>query len=397
MVLSPKSLEWSRLLVPPAVSFFLFGPRGVGKSTWLRQHFGSAVTLDLLRSDLSMELARHPENLEAHVGKKPPGTWVCIDEVQRVPLLLNEVHRLIEAKRWRFALSGSSARKLKRGGANLLGGRALTLQMEPPVAAELGGEFDLERTLEWGALPLVIQNQKDAARLLHSYVHTYLREEVLEEGLIRKAEPFVRFLEVAGLVNGQMLNMANIARDAGVPRASVDVYFSILRDTLLGQSLTSYRPGARVREASHSKFYWFDSGVARGAAGLLDDPVDQVWKGFALETFLLHELSVYNSVLNKNRPIHFWRTGAGVEVDFVIETARKTLNRKAEVVTIEVKRSSKWDRRWEAGARGLLDSKVVRIKRMIGVYCGRTRLTFDGFDVLPVADFLEELQAGEVF
>lgn len=393
----PPLLEWKRLLAPPERSFFLFGPRGVGKSTWLRKHFGSAVTLDLLRADLFLELTRHPENLEALLGKQGKSSWACIDEVQRIPALLNEVHRLIEGGRWRFALSGSSARKLKRGGANLLGGRALTLELAPPVSVELGSAFDLERVLEWGALPLIVQNPEEASRLLHSYVHTYLREEILEEGLVRKLEPFARFLEVAGQLNAQLLNLGNVAREAAVPRASVDVYFSVLEDTLLGRRLTAYRPGARVRETSHSKFYWFDCGVARAAAGLLGDPIDSVQKGFALETIILHELTVYNHSHNKNRPIHFWRTGAGLEIDFVIETARKTLSRKAEVITVEVKHGSKWDRRWEQGARALAASNSVRVRRMIGVYRGRSALIFDGFEVLPVNEFLRALFAGELF
>lgn len=397
MVNTAPNIPWPRLLPAPARSFFLFGPRGVGKSTWLREKFPTAVTLDLLRADLFLELTRHPENLEAHIGKLPKDGWVCVDEIQRIPALLNEVHRLIESRGWRFALTGSSARKLKRGGANLLGGRALTLQMAPPVASELGDDFDLEQALQWGALPLVVQNPAESQQLLHSYVHTYLREEILEEGLVRKVDPFARFLEVAGLVNGQVTNLGNIARDAGVPRSSVDTYFSILQDTLLGQLLSSYRPGARVRETTHAKFYWFDPGVARAAAGLLNDPVDNIWKGFALETLLLHELGVYNHVHGKNRPIHFWRTGAGVEIDFVVETARKTMSKPAEVVAIEAKLATKWDRRWEQGARALADSGTVRCKRMIGVYQGRNTLSFDGFDVLPVRAFLHSLYAGEIF
>jgi uncharacterized protein len=397
MTSHPAAATWSRRLQPPERTFFLFGPRGVGKSTWLKHHFASAITLDLLRSDLFLDLTRHPETLEARIGRAAKGAWVCLDEVQRVPTLLNEVHRLIEDRKLRFALSGSSARKLKRGGANLLGGRALTLRMAPPVSAELRDQFDLEQTLLWGSLPLVVQSRDQASALLRSYVHTYLREEILEEGLIRKLDSFSRFLEIAGLVNGQVCNLGNIAREAAVPRASVDVYFSILEDTLLGQWLTPYRPGARIRELGHPKFYWFDAGVARAAAGLSDEPVDNAWKGFSLETMLLHEMQVFNESSEKHRPIHYWRTGAGVEVDFVVETSRKTTSKKAEVVLIEAKLAKKWDRRWESGARALASSNTVICKRMIGVYTGRETLTFDGFDVLPVAEFLRLLHAGSVF
>lgn len=393
----PPASHWERLLRPPARSFFLFGPRGVGKSTWLGQHLPSATQIDLLRSDVFLELSRHPERLEARIGSMPKGHWICIDEVQRLPALLDEAHRLIEGRGFRFALSGSSARKLKRGGANLLGGRALTLEMLPPVASELGDAFDLDRQLAWGGLPLVVKAPHEAPALLAAYVHTYLREEIREEGLVRRVEPFSRFLEIAGLMNGQILNLGNVAREAQVPRSSVDVYFSILEETLLGRRLLPYQPGARVREVGHPKFYWFDPGVARAAAGLAFDPIDSVWTGFAFETWLLHELRVYNHTQGRERSLHYWRTGAGVEIDFVVETARKTMSRKAEVVCIEAKTGRKWDRRWEGGARALAASGAARVRKMIGVYRGTTRYEFDGFLVLPVSDFLAALAAGEIF
>jgi predicted AAA+ superfamily ATPase len=394
----PAPPPWRRTLPAPARSFFLFGPRGVGKSTWLREHYAAATSFDLLRSELFLGLSRRPEELEARVGDRPRGHWVCIDEVQKLPGLLDEVHRLMEARGWRFALTGSSARRLRRGGTNLLGGRAVTLEMGPLTAAELGDDFDLDRVLEWGALPQILREPGDAPALLDAYVHTYLREEVRQEGLIRRVEPFTRFLEVAGILGGQILNLQNVAAEAHVPRASVDVYFGILEDTLLGRRLRPYQPGARVREVGHPKFYWFDCGVARAAAGLTREPVDRAWKDFAFETWLLGELSVYNHTSGKARPLHYWRTGAGVEVDFVVETRRKTMSRPtSEVVCIEAKVSSRWDRRWEEGARALATSGAVRVARMFGVYAGDARLTYDGFVVLPVRDFVAALGAGEIF
>ncbi len=277
-----------RRLAPPTRSFFLFGPRGVGKSTWLRSSFPEAVFFDLLESRLYLEFARDPGVLEALIGKRPEGTWIVVDEIQKVPDLLDEVHRLMESRRWRFVLCGSSARKLRRKATNLLGGRALTRRLEGFSYGELGRDYDLDLSLQWGTLPSVHFGRKDAADLLNSYVHTYIREEIREEGIVRSVPPFVRFLGIAGLANGQLVNFQNIARDAAVPRSTVDVYFSILEDTLLAHFLPAYRPNLKVRERAGPKLYWFDPGVARAAAGLLFDPVDRIWKGTALETVIFH-------------------------------------------------------------------------------------------------------------
>jgi predicted AAA+ superfamily ATPase len=350
-----------------------------------------------LLSDVALELGRHPENLRALVGQCSRGDWVCIDEVQKLPQLLDEVHWLMERRGLRFALSGSSARKVRRGGANLLAGRAMHLEMTSLSASELGDDFDLQRFLEFGGLPLVVQDPTNARATLSAYVHTYLREEILAEQLVRKAEPFSRFLEVAGLLNGQLVSASNVARQAAVPRSSVDVYFSILEDTLLGRMLRPYHPGARVRESGHPKFYWFDPGVARASAGQLRGAPDRSELGFSFETWVLHELRVYGQLQELPAPIHFYRTGAGVEVDFVVETRRKTASRKAEVVLIEAKLAERWDRRWENAARALADSGSVRVKGMYGVYTGSKRYDFEGFQVLPVAEFVRALFAGELF
>ncbi len=272
-----------RLLNPPDKSFFLFGPKGVGKSTWLKHKMPDALYLDLLDHTLFLELSQDPARLEGLVGKLNKGDWAIMDEIQKIPGMLDEVHRLIEERKVRFVLCGSSARKLRQGGVNLLGGRALTRHLEVFSAAELGKDFDLDFTLEWGLLPLVQTDRKNAADILSSYVHTYLQEEIRGEGIVRKLSPFVRFLGLAGMLNGQMINASSIAREAAVPRSSVDVYFSILIDTLVGHFLPAYRPQIKVREQTHPKFYWFDPGVARAAAGYLADPLSALWKGPALE------------------------------------------------------------------------------------------------------------------
>lgn len=386
-----------RLLQKPERSFFLFGPRGTGKSTWLKQVLPGALRLDLLDMSLFLDLSREPHLLEAIVGNRPEKSWVVLDEIQKIPALLDEVHRLMESKRWRFALCGSSARKLRRGGANLLAGRALTLSMESFSVAEVAEDFDLDLALNWGLLPMVHNEPDYAADILMAYVNTYLKEELQAEGLIRNVPPFLRFLAVAGQINGQALNVQNIAREAGVARSTVDTYFAVLNDTLVGHFLPAWRPGLKVREAAQPKFYWFDPGVARAAAGLLRDPVDRLWHGTALETLLYHELRVYNEISGKHRRITYYRTPAGVEVDFVIETARRKQNSPSRVVTIEIKRAERWNRAWDKPMRGLADTSGIKVDRMIGVYCGSRSYMFDGIRVWPVGDFVKALFSGEVF
>ena len=386
-----------RLLQRPDRSFFLFGPRGTGKSTWLQRVLPDTYRLDLLDASLFLELTRDPHRLEALIGLRPAGAWIVLDEVQKVPALLDEVHRLMELYRWRFALCGSSARKLRRGGANLLAGRALTLSMESFSAAELGAAFDLDRALDWGLLPFVHNEPDAAADILAAYVNTYLKEELQAEGLIRNVPPFVRFLAVAGQINGQVVNAQNISREAAVARSTVDTYFAILTDTLLGHRLPAWRPGLKVREAAQPKFYWFDPGVARAAAGLLRDPADRLWQGYALETLIYHELRVYNEVSRKHRLISYYRTPAGVEIDFIIETAKRRPGSAPRVVAIEVKRAERWDRAWEKPMQALAASTGIKVDRMIGVYCGSKAYRFGEVQVWPMAEFVKALYAGEVF
>ncbi|MDP6776366.1 MAG: ATP-binding protein [Candidatus Latescibacteria bacterium] len=386
-----------RRLEPPDRSFFLSGPRGTGKSTWLGQVLPEALRLDLLDASLFLELSQNPHVLEALIGPRPGGRWVVLDEIQKVPSLLDEVHRLMESRRWRFALCGSSARKLKRGGANLLAGRALTLSMEGFSRAELGDAFDLDFGLDWGMLPFVWNERDAAADILAAYANTYLREEIQAEGLIRNVPPFLRFLGVAGQINGQVLNALNIAREAAVGRSTVETYLSILVDTLVGHYLPTWRPGLKVREAAHPKFYWFDPGVARAAAGLLRDPADRLWQGTALETLVYHELRTYNEVSGKHRPLRTYRTPAGVEIDFIIETARRRPDHPPRVVAVEVKRAERWDRSWDRPMRSLFRSPDVVVEGMIGVYCGSRSYRFDDVLVLPFGDFANALYAGDIF
>lgn len=387
----------SRLIKCPEVSFFLFGPRGTGKSTWLRHVLPGALYLDLLDASLYLELSGDPHRLEAMASSLSDRAWIILDEIQKIPALLDEVHRLIEKRNWRFALCGSSARKLRRGGANLLAGRAITVNMESFSAIELGKAFDLATALEWGLLPMVLQELKRAPDILAAYLDTHINEEIRQEGLLRNVPPFMRFISVAGQLNGQVVNMQNISRDAAVARSTVDTYFSIIMDTLLGHFLPAWRAGVKVREAAHPKFYWFDPGVARAAAGWLRDPVDRTWEGFSLETLVFHELRVYNEVSRKQRPLFYYRTSAGAEVDFIIETARRTAAKAPHIVAIEVKRSDKWNTDWNKPLISMGQAGGVKTDRLIGVYTGERSYRYGAVEVMPYGTFCEMLHKGGLF
>ena len=263
--------DFQRLLDLPGLlrrkSFFLFGPRATGKSFLIRRQLGRrALVVDLLRSDVAFRLATDPSLLEALIGdRRGPDAWIVIDEVQKLPGLLDEVHRLIESRGLRFLLTGSSARKLKRGQANLLAGRAWTANLYPLTSAEIP-RFDLAKFLRWGGLPPVVASQEPAEEL-GAYVRTYLQEEIQAEGFVRRLPPFSRFLASAALTNGQMLNFAQIASDAGVPAATVREYYYLLEDTLVGFLLPAWTKSKKRKAISTAKFYFFDTGVTHALAG----------------------------------------------------------------------------------------------------------------------------------
>jgi predicted AAA+ superfamily ATPase len=246
-------------------------------------------------------------------------------------------------------------------------------------------------------LPFVHAGGPDAPDILEAYVSTYLKEEIREEGLVRSLPPFLRFLNVAGQLNGQPVQGQNIAREAALQRSTVDAYFSILIDTLMGHFLPAWRPGLKVRETARAKFYWFDPGVARAAAGLEREPADRLWQGTAMETLVFHELRVYNEISRKKRPLAYYRTASGVEIDFVIETRRRRAGAPAHLVGIEVKRGEKWNRRWESGLRNLASQPGVKMDRMIAVYGGPRAYHFKGLDVLPAAEFISHLHEGKIY
>ena len=277
---------------PPRQSFFLFGPRGVGKTAWLHQQFPGALFFDMLDHQVYTQLLAGPERLGERIplGHKD---WVVVDEIQRVPELLNEVHRLIESRKLRFVLTGSSARKLRRRGVNLLAGRALTRHMHPLTAFELGKDFDLKRALQYGCLPLACTSE-NPHDYLKSYASTYLREEVQQEGLARNIGAFGRFLEAASFSQGGVLNMAAVARECAVSVKVVEDYFSILEDLLIAVRLPVFSKRAKRRLVAHPKFYYFDAGVFQAIRprGPLDAP-EQI-HGPALETLFLQQLRALN-------------------------------------------------------------------------------------------------------
>lgn len=361
-------------------SFFLFGPRGTGKTVWVRSHFPEAIYLDLLRSDLYTDLSARPERLEKLIP--PSGNcWVVIDEVQKVPGLLNEVHRLIEEREISFALTGSSARTLRKKGVNLLAGRALTYHMHPMTTQELGNDFDFDRALKYGLLPS-IPSETDPEQYLESYVSTYLREEVLQEGLTRNIGSFSRFLETASFSQGEMVNLSQIARESSIHRKVVESYFQILEDLLIGIRIPVFSRRAKRQVTAHPKFYLFDVGVYRTIRpqGPLD--TDAEIDGPALETLLLQELRAYNDYLSLAYTIYYWRTTGGQEVDFVLYGPRG-------LIAIEVKRSRNISKKELSGLQAFgVDYPEAKLLMLYG---GSQRQYFKEIEAIPFQEALQTL------
>jgi uncharacterized protein len=379
---------FTRMLKLPKKSFLLFGPRGSGKSTWLKAKLEGAAWFDLLRNDVYFSLSSRPETFREKVLAIDRSRWIVVDEVQRVPALLNEVHSLIESHGYRFALTGSSARKLKRGQANLLAGRALVLSLFPLIQAEYGESLTVEEAMAFGALPLVVDDKETRIGTLEAYSGTYLREEIKEEALVRRVDSFSRFLEVAALANAQITNLSNLARDSGVSRATVSSYFEILQDTLIARKLNAWTPRARVKEVSHPKFYFFDCGVVRALQGRLREPIEQEERGHLLETWVLNELHAALSYQDLGGRLSYWRTSDGAEIDFIWQ-------RGARCVAIEVKSSKVWRTEFDRGFSTLLASKI-KPTHCFGVYLGNEALKKSWGSVFPVRDFFHRLTAGKI-
>lgn len=374
----------SRFIEPPRQSFFLFGPRGTGKSTWLRQTLPDALVVDLLQPDLARELTARPERLRDLVRGAPRSSTVVIDEVQRVPELLQVVHALLESTdRRRFVLTGSSARKLRRGGVNLLAGRAVVRTLHPFMAAELG-RFDLEAALTRGLLPLVVAaDQPDD--VLRAYASLYLDQEVRLEGWARNAGAFARFLEAISVSHGAVLNAANVARECEVERKTVVAYIEVLEDLLLSVRLPPFTRRARRETTTHPKFFLFDAGVFRSLRprGPLDRPHEI--DGAALEGLVAQHLRAWLAYRRDDAKLFFWRTRSGVEVDFVIHGA-------AGFWAIEVKNTA---RVRPEDLRGLHAFGTDYPQAgLVLLYRGTRRERRGRVWILPVGDFLGALTPG---
>lgn len=374
---------YSRLLAPPGrQSWLLFGPRGTGKTAWVSQALPGALTFDLLDARVYTGLLANPSLLAESVPRSYTG-WVVIDEVQRVPALLDEVHWLIEKRGLRFLLTGSSARKLRREGANLLAGRALTRFMHPLTAKELGNDFNLRRALKIGGLPFAWTTETPQDYLA-SYTSTYLREEVLQEGLTRNLAAFSRFLEAASFSQAAVLNMTAVARESGIQPKLAENYFSILEDLLLAVRIPAFTRRAKRRVVLHPKFFFFDVGVFRTLRprGPLD--VAEEAEGPALETLVLAHLRAWNDYGSLGYSIHYWRTPSGDEVDFVLYGERG-------LFAIEVKRNARIRRE---DLTGLLRFREDYPKaRALLLHAGSRRWHESGVDIIPLQEALLELDS----
>jgi predicted AAA+ superfamily ATPase len=380
---------FTRLFHLPDHSFFLFGPRGTGKTTWLRHVLPDALWFDLLRTQTFLALTRQPESFRQQIEARPKGNWIVVDEIQRLPSLLNEVHALIAERghAYRFALSGSSARKLKRLHVNLLAGRVINRQFFPLTAAELNYEFDLDRILRFGLLPQIHAEPGFAVDVLEAYVANYIREEIQQEAVVRNLDSFSRFLEVAALMNGQIANVSGLARDCAVARPTVQGYFAALIDTLIGFWLPAWRKRAKVKEVASPKFYLFDPGVVRALAGRLREPLDAAERGFLLETWILHELRTAMATQDTGGQLHYWRTPGGSEVDFV-------WTRAAHAAGFEVKAAVTWRNEYGASLKSLMAQRSLQAA--YGVYTGDRELKDGPIRVLPIKRFLKELASANI-
>jgi uncharacterized protein len=358
----------------------LLGPRGTGKSTWVKASLPKALRIDLLKESTFVELSGHADRLEGLADAAGTKT-VVVDEVQRLPAILNEVHRLIEARKFRFVLTGSSARKLRRSGTNLLAGRARTLAMHPFTATELGEEFKLRHALRYGLLPTA-WTEPDPEAYLKGYVGTYLREEVQQEALVRNLGAFSRFLEAASFSQAATLNMSSVSADSAVNRKTVETHFDLLEDLLLAVRLPVFRRKAARRLTSHPKFFFFDAGVYRALRprGPLDAEADI--DGPALETLLFQLARAENANRELGYDLFSWRTASGAEVDLVLYGDRG-------LHAFEVTRSSVFRESDLAGLRLFLEDYPMAKGHLF--YGGDKHYRFGAIEVSPVEQGLRRL------
>ena len=380
---------YDRILKPPASSFFLFGPRGVGKSTWARNHFKDAYRIDLLNEQLYQEYLTIPANFAAELTARENNSWVLVDEIQRIPNLLNEVHRFIEEKHIKFVLLGSSARKLKQYGTNLLAGRAIRKIMFPLLPQELGADYDLHKILEHGSLP-IIWNSPDIKESLRAYVELYLKEEIKAEALVRNLPGFARFLPIAALFHGESISVSSIARDSGTARSTVSGFLEILEDTLMTIRLPGFEGKLRVRERKHPKLYWLDPGIVRAVKKQFG-PIALEEKGALLEGWVLSLLRAYQDTFDLYDEIYYWSpvSSNSTEVDFLLE-------RVGEYLAIEIKSADVFHSRFLTGLRAI--SCLKNLVRRLLIYTGdRVLKTEDGIEIWPLGYLLNAIQENRLW
>lgn len=375
-----------RYFDPPSQSFFLLGPRGTGKSTWARSRYAKALWFDLLDPELFRTFQAHPEKLRDLVRGDPGRSTVVIDEIQKVPALLDVVHQLLESNRPpTFVLTGSSARKLKRTGVDLLAGRAILCSMHPFMACELGPRFDLAEALKTGLVPVVL-DAREPGEVLRSYVSLYLREEVMFEGLVRNIGSFSRFLEAVSFSHAAVLNISNVSRECQVGRKTVEGYVEILEDLLLARRLPVFRRRARRATTSHPKLFLFDAGVFRSLrpAGPLDRPEEI--EGAALEGLVAQHLFAWNGYQRDRFELAHWRTRGGSEVDFIVYGS-------AGFWAIEVK-NTRSIRPEDLRGLNAFGEDYPQAQRIL-LYRGHDRLDRDGILCLPCEELLRQLEPGK--
>ena len=371
-----------RFLTPPQGHFFVLGPRGTGKTLWCKHQYPSALRIDLLDPRTLRELSAQPERLTELVEANPGKPQIVIDEIQKLPALLEVVHLLIERKtRQQFILTGSSARKLRRQGVNLLGGRAVEKHLHPYTAAELGSQFRLDSALRQGMLPIVWAAE-DPQEILYAYEGLYLREEVQMEGLVRNVGAFARFLEAMSFAHGSVLNLTAVARDSHVNRKTVEGYLEILEDLLLGFRIDVFTKRAKRVLASHPKFYFFDAGVFRAnrPAGPLDVPSEL--DGAALEGLVGQNLRAWCDYSHGRHGLHYWQTRAQVEVDFIVYG-------ESGLYAMEVKNTRQVRPEDLRGLKAFAEDYPQSQRYLL--YRGKERLKRDGILCIPCEDFLLQL------
>lgn len=377
-----------RFFIPPTQSYFIFGPRGTGKSTWLKGHYKDAFWIDLLDPELFRLYAGAPERLKQILEEHPNHKVVVIDEIQKVPELLNVVHSLIESKQgYQFILTGSSARKLRKQGVNLLGGRALLRYMSPFFASELGAAFDLSVHLKLGMLPIVLDSP-NPDDVLRAYAGIYLKEEVQSEGTVRNIGDFSRFMEAMSFSHTSLINTSNISRECQISRKTVDGYLLILEDLLLSFQLQVFRKRAKRTVVAHSKFYFFDAGVYNSLRPKSFSENINEQDGVVLEGLVAQHLKAWVDAQYGDYSLNFWRTNTKMEVDFII-------NGPDNFMAIEVKNGSKIHPDDLSGLYAFHEEYPEA--QLVLLYRGKQKYRDNKITCWPVDDFLLQINPNAPF